>query len=68
MALLAYGATVNVPQWSFGRLLGVYVALLFLVAQLIAWFAFDQRPTLPTLAGGALIVAGGLLMSFWSPS
>lgn len=66
ITLLGYGVAVNVPPWTFGRLLGVYVALFFLVAQLIAWFGFGQRPTLPILVGGALIVAGGTLMTVWS--
>jgi hypothetical protein len=63
--LFAYGVTVNVPPWDFGRLLGVYVTLFFIVAQLINWLAFGLRPTAPILVGGALIVAGGLTITFW---
>jgi len=65
LVLFSYGVTVNLPPWDFGRLLGVYVALFFLVAQLINLFAFGLRPGLPILCGGALIVSGGLLMTFW---
>lgn len=65
LALAAYGFTVNLPRWDFGRLLGVYVVFFFLCAQLLAWLRFDQRPTLPVCAGGALIVAGGCIISFW---
>jgi drug/metabolite transporter superfamily protein YnfA len=65
VVLFAYGVTVNLPPWDFGRLLGVYVALFFIVAQLINWFAFGLRPTAPILVGGALIVAGGLTITFW---
>jgi len=65
VALFAYGVTVNLPPWDFGRLLGVYVTLFFLIAQLISWLAFGARPTAPILVGGALIVAGGLTMTFW---
>jgi small multidrug resistance family-3 protein len=65
VVLFAYGVTVNTPSWDFGRLLGVYVALFFVVAQLINLFAFGMRPGLPIYAGGALIVAGGLLITFW---
>ena len=32
IVFFAYGVTVNLPPWDFGRLLGVYVALFFLVA------------------------------------
>jgi small multidrug resistance family-3 protein len=63
--LFAYGVTVNTPSWDFGRLLGVYVALFFVVAQLINLFAFGMKPALPVYAGGALIIAGGLLITFW---
>jgi small multidrug resistance family-3 protein len=63
--LFIYGVIVNLPGWDFGRLLGVYVALFFMMAQVIAWIGFGQPPTAPILAGGALIVAGGLVMTFW---
>jgi small multidrug resistance family-3 protein len=49
--LAAYGSVVNVPRWDFGKLLGVYVVLFFLMA--------------PIYAGGSLIVAGGLVIAFW---
>ena len=64
--LLGYGIVVNLPAWEFGRLLGVYVVAFFLVAQAVAWFAFSSAPTAPIVVGGALIVAGGLVMTFWS--
>ncbi len=65
IVLFAYGVTVNAPAWDFGRLLGVYVTLFFLVAQVINLLVFHVRPELPIVAGGALIVAGGLLITFW---
>ncbi len=63
--LASYGFFVNLPQWDFGKLLGVYVVLFFVVAQIVAKVRFQQTPTLPILAGGTLIVAGGLVMTFW---
>ena len=63
--LAAYGSVVNVPRWDFGKLLGVYVALFFVMAQIVARVRFGQAPTPPIYAGGALIVAGGLVMAFW---
>lgn len=66
--LFAYGVTVNLPPWDFGKLLGVYVALFFVVAQLINYFGFGMQPTLPIYAGGILIVSGGLVMTFWRVS
>ena len=63
--LFIYGVVVNLPAWDFGRMLGVYVSLFFVAAQVIAYFAFDQPPTMPVLVGGAFILAGGLIMTFW---
>lgn len=65
VVLFAYGWTVNAPSWDFGRLLGLYVVFFFITAQLISWLAFNQPPGKPVLAGGVLIVAGGLLISLW---
>ena len=65
LVLFIYGVTVNLPPWDFGKLLGVYVSLFFVVAQIINFFAFNTRPTTPILAGGTLILAGGMLMTFW---
>ena len=65
VVLFIYGVTVNTPPWDFGRLLGVYVSLFFVAAQTINYFAFGVAPTLPILAGGALIISGGMLMTFW---
>lgn len=64
-ALFGYGLTVNLPKWDFGRLLGVYIAAFFVVAQLVAYFFYHERIKTPMLVGGALIVAGGLVMTFW---
>ncbi len=66
VVLFAYGVTVNLPPWDFGRLLGVYVTLFFVVAQVISTFVFGKPPTLPIFIGGAMIVAGGLTMTFWT--
>lgn len=65
IVLTSYGVVVNLPPWDFGRSLGVYVTLFFLVAQLINWFGFGLKPTVPILVGGVLIVTGGLVISFW---
>jgi ABC-type spermidine/putrescine transport system permease subunit II len=67
LVLASYGAVVNTPRWDFGRLLGVYVVLFFVVAQIVARVRFGQSPGAPVLAGGALIVAGGLVMVLWKP-
>jgi len=63
VSLAAYGLVVNAPRWEFGKLLGVYVVLFFLLAQIVARVKFGQTPTLPIMIGGALIVAGGIIIS-----
>ena len=64
--LFAYGLVVNSPPWDFGRLLGVYVVFFFIVAQLINWFFFHQRPSGAILLGGAFIAVGGAIISIAS--
>lgn len=65
LVLTAYGSAVNVPRWDFGKLLGLYVVLFFVVAQIVARLRFGQSPTPGIYAGGALIVAGGLVIALW---
>jgi small multidrug resistance family-3 protein len=60
VVLVAYGVMVNLPRWDFGRLIGIYVAVFFISAQVINRVRFGHPPTPPIYAGGALIVAGGL--------
>lgn len=64
-ALTFYGLVVNIPRWDFGRLLGIYVVLFFLCAQVIARVRFGQSPSLAVIAGGALITAGGLIITLF---
>ena len=63
--LALYGLAVNTPPWDFGKLLGVYVVLVFLMAQVVAKVRFQQTPTTPILVGGSLIVAGGAVITLW---
>ena len=63
--LAFYGFTVNIPHWDFGKLLGIYVVLFFLVAQLLAKVRFHQAPTTPIYVGGTLIATGGIIIAFW---
>ena len=65
-ALLAgYGTFLNLAPLEFGKVVGLYIATLFVVWQVITFFAFRTLPTVPVMLGGTLIVAGGLIVSFW---
>ena len=61
--LVGYSLFLNSSRLDFGKLLGIYVVLFFVVAQLVARFKFGQSPTPPIYVGGGLIVAGGLVMT-----
>jgi hypothetical protein len=63
--LTGYGTFLNLAPLEFGQVVGLYIATLFVMWQLVSYFSFGTFPTLPILAGGALIVIGGLIVSFW---
>lgn len=65
--LLGYGSFLNLAPLDFGRVVGLYLATLFVVWQVINFIAFRSLPTLPILLGGALVVAGGAIITFWRP-
>jgi small multidrug resistance family-3 protein len=60
--LFAYGWSVNRPPWKFSELLGLYVVLFFVVTQGISYFVLKESIPKPVIAGGSLIVAGGLVI------
>jgi small multidrug resistance family-3 protein len=64
--LFSYGYLVNAPPWDFGRLLGIYVVFFFVVAQIISWAAFHQRPDRWIVIGGCFVILGGFVMSMGS--
>jgi hypothetical protein len=43
----------------------LYVATLFVVWQIISFIVFRTLPALPVCVGGLLIIAGGLIITFW---
>jgi drug/metabolite transporter superfamily protein YnfA len=63
MSLVVYGVIVNKCglAWGldFGRLMGAYIAVFFVVSQIIAMIVYRQLPALRTIAAAALIIAGG---------
>jgi small multidrug resistance family-3 protein len=62
---LGYGTFLNLAPLKFGQVAGLYIATLFLVWQIINFIFFRTLPTVPILAGGTLIVMGGIIVSFW---
>lgn len=64
-ALFGYGLSLNLAPTEFGRVVGLYIALLFVMFQVANFIAFRGVPSLPTLVGGALIIAGGCIVTFW---
>jgi drug/metabolite transporter (DMT)-like permease len=65
MLLAGYGTFLNLAPLEFGQVVGLYIATLFVVWQVITFITFRTPPTPPILLGGAMIVIGGLLVSFW---
>jgi len=63
--LFTYGVSLNMAPFEFGQVVGLYIAILFLVWQIINFIAFQALPTLPILLGGAFVVAGGMIITFW---
>lgn len=66
--LFGYGSFLNLAPLEFGRVVGLYLATLFCVWQIINFVAFRSLPTLPILVGGALVIAGGAIITFWKPA
>lgn len=63
--LFSYGLTVNLPRWDFGRLLGVYIVLFFLVSQAVGVWVFHETLPMGRIVGGLLVTAGGICMMVW---
>ncbi len=57
-----YGLLVNQSglQFDYGRLMGCYIVAFFMVSQILAVIIFHDLPSTRMLAGGALILLGGL--------
>ncbi len=63
--VFGYGLSLNLAPTEFSRVVGLYIATLFVVWQIVTFLAFRTLSSLPTLLGGALIIAGGLIVTFW---
>ena len=65
LLLFGYGVSLNLAPIEFNRVVGLYIAILFVTWQLVNLIVFRSPPGVPVLVGGALIVAGGLVVTFW---
>jgi drug/metabolite transporter superfamily protein YnfA len=62
-ALVGYGLVLNGNRaLEFGRMMGFYIALFFVVSQMLSFALFAERPTGGLMVGGALIVAGAVVI------
>jgi drug/metabolite transporter superfamily protein YnfA len=62
LVLFAYGVLVNQGGVDFNRLMGIYIAVFFVVSQTISLILFKQIPDDRILLGGGFIVTGGLVI------
>ena len=65
LLLFGYGFFLNLAPVEFGKVVGLYIATLFIVWQIITYFTFKTFPSLPIVVGGSLVVLGGLIITFW---
>lgn len=64
--LICYGTLVSFPNWTFSRTMGVYIAIFFIVSQVVAVLLLRERIQPATMVGGLLIVSGGLVILLWN--
>lgn len=63
--LFGYGLSVNLAPVDFGRVVGLYIATLFVMWQIVNFIVFQVTPATPVFVGGLLIVAGGAVVTLW---
>jgi hypothetical protein len=63
--LFGYGLSVNLAPVEFGRVVGLYIAMLFIVWQIVNCIVFRSLPDAPVFVGGVLIIIGGAVVTFW---
>jgi hypothetical protein len=63
--VFGYATFLNLAPLEFREVVGLYIATLFIVWQVINFAFFRTLPTAAVLVGGSLIVVGGAVVSFW---
>jgi|SRR6185312_9074042 len=64
MLLFGYGFTLNLSPVEFGKVVGLYIATLFVVWQVISYITTGVAPTPSVIVGGLMIFTGGLIVTF----
>lgn len=65
IALTLYGTSLNLAPVDFAQVTGIYIATLFVMFQIANYIFFKTLPAASVVAGGVLIVAGGLIVGLW---
>jgi hypothetical protein len=65
LLLFGYGFSLNLAPTEFSRVVGLYIATLFIVWQIVNFVVFRSAPPITMLFGGVLIVTGGLIVTLW---
>ena len=63
--LVGYGFLVNLTGLDFGRLMGIYIVMFFVISQIGALLVFREKLSVPMVCGGLLVIAGGVVMTCW---
>ncbi len=63
--LTAYGTSLNLAPVEFAKVTGLYVAMVFVMFQVMNYIFFRTLPSVGGVVGGSLIVAGGLVVYLW---
>lgn len=63
--LFGYGLSVNLAPVEFSRVVGLYIAILFIMWQVVNLIVFRTPPGVPVMLGGALIIGGGAIVTLW---
>ena len=62
LLVICYGTLMSFPSWNFSRTWG-FIALFFIISQIVAVVMMRERIALPVvMLGGLLIVTGGLII------
>jgi len=62
--LFGYGFALNLAPIEFGKVVGLYIATLFIIWQVISYITFGTIPSVSVIIGGSMIVLGGGIVTF----